>query len=166
MIVSVLGYGYWHSFTHASFYVSLNVESKTDYETTSMPGAELEFLNSNGNVLANGVADKQYNIVHLIHPKYGDCHEVEKMAAFSKEARTSWQVCFGHQSTWIATWISDVDKVNVKYGNCLNQDRPITVTKSESDWYLWWVPHPHIGGKPYANYSSTITINENDCVGN
>jgi hypothetical protein len=164
IIVSVLAFGYWHASTHASFYVSLNIEGGADFRTTFLSEAKVQFLDSKGKVLANGIPDQQYNFVHLIHPTYGDCHEVEKRAAFSKEARTSWQACFERQSAWIAKWIRDVDKVNVKIGNCLIQNRPITVSRSSSDWYLWWVPHPHIGGKPYSDYSSTMTVNEIDCI--
>ena len=165
-ILSILTFGYWHSSTHSSFYVSLNVEGEANNKPLSTPEAKVEFLDSRGIVLANGVPDKQYNFVHLIHPAHGDCQEIEKMAAFSKEAKTSWQECFEHQSVWIAKWIRDVASVNVKYGNCLIQNSPVTISQSRSDWYLWWVPHPHLGGKPYSDYSATIAVNKKDCVEN
>jgi hypothetical protein len=164
VITGILAFGYWHSSTHASFYVSLNVAGEADYRTLVTPEVEIQFLDSKGRVLAQGKRDPQYNFVHLIHPTHGDCHEVEKMAAFSKDARTVWQECFEHQSTWIARWIEDVERVNVAYGNCQIQNRPITIAQSSADWYLWWIPHPHIGGKPYSDYSSTVTVNEGDCV--
>jgi len=166
VILSVLAFGYWHSTTHSSFYVSLNIAAEADSNTPSSPEARVQFLDSRRRVLANGVRDRQFNFVHLIHPAHGDCHEVEKMAAFSKEARTSWQECFEHQSVWIARWIGDVAGVNVKYGDCVVQNSPITISRSRSDWYLWWVPHPHIGGKPYSDYSATIVVDEKDCVEN
>jgi hypothetical protein len=162
--VSVLAFGYWHSSTHATFYATLKVEEITDQRPTFLPEAKIQFLDSNGKILANGVRDQQHNYIHLVHPTYGDCHEVEKMAVFSKEARTSWQACFEHQSVWIAGWIRDVDTVNVKFGNCLIQNSPILVSRSNSDWYLWWVPHPHIGGKPYSDYTSMMRVYEKDCV--
>lgn len=161
VVLSALGYGYWHSSTHASFYVTLNVQGQADREPTSMP--RVEFLDSKGVVLANGVQDAQYNFLHLIHPVHGDCHEVEKIAAFSEEAKTSWQECFEHQSLWIAEWIRDVNKVNVAYDRCLIRNHSIAVSNPSSDWYLWWVPHPHIGGTPYSNYSATINVDEKDC---
>jgi hypothetical protein len=166
VIIGILSFGYWHSTTHASFYVSLNVAGEADYRTLFSPEAKVQFLDSKGRVLANGKRDQQYNFVHLIHPTHGDCHDVEKMAAASKDARTAWQECFEHQSTWIAKWIGDVEKVNVTYGKCLIENRPITISQSNPDWYLWWVPHPHIGGIPYSDYSSTMTILEEDCAEN
>ncbi|MGI9247826.1 MAG: hypothetical protein ACR2QI_02350 [Woeseiaceae bacterium] len=164
VIIGILAFGYWHAISHASFYVSLNVAGEADYRTIPAPEAKIQFLDSKGRVLANGIRDPQYNFVRLIHPKEGDCQEVEKMAAFSKDAKTAWQECFEHQSTWIAKWIKYVEMVNVTYGNCQIRSRPITIAQSNSDWYLWWIPHPHIGGKPYSDYSSTVMVNEEDCV--
>lgn len=159
----ILTYGYWHSITHASFYVSLKAAEASETKTSPTPAGAVEFLSSSGAVLASGVLDRQYNFVRLIHPEQGDCHEVEKMAAFSKEARNSWQECFEHLSVWIATWIRDVKAVNVKYGDCVIQGSPLTISKSRSDWFLWWFPHPHIGGNPYSDYSATISVNKEDC---
>lgn len=166
VILSILTFGYWHSTTHSSFYVNLNVAEEADNKTSSRPETKVQFLDSRGSILANGVRDKQHNFVHLIHPTHGNCHEVEKTAAFSKEARTSWHECFEHQSAWIAKWIENVAKVNVKYGNCVIENSPITISQSRSDWYLWWIPHPHVGGKPYSNYSATIAVDVKACVEN
>lgn len=166
LAMSVLAFGYWHSATHSSLYVSLNVVAGADKKTLTAPEAKIQFLDSRGSVLANGVRDEQFDFVHLVHPTYGDCHEVEKMAAFSTEARSSWQECFEHLSAWIATWVEDVVYVNVKFDNCLVENKPVAISRSRSDWYLWWVPHPHIGGKPYSGYSATIVVDEEDCVEN
>lgn len=159
----ILAYGFWHSRTHSSFYVSLAVAGATEKKPSPAPEGAVEFLDSTATVLASGVLDRQYNFVRLIHPEHGDCHEVEKMAAFSKDARTAWQECFEHQSTWIATWIKRVEAVNVVYGDCLIKNSPLTISQSRSDWFLWWFPHPHIGGTPYSNYSATIKFEKEDC---
>jgi hypothetical protein len=98
----ILGYGYWHSSTHASFYIQLDFKSVNSEKPKTIPKAEILFLDSEGRVLASGISDEQYNYVHLIHPEVGDCHEAEKLASSSKEARESWQECFEHLSTWIS----------------------------------------------------------------
>jgi len=166
LVLGVLAFGYWHATTHSSLYVSLNIAAEADRKALPTLDAEVQFLDSSGNVLANGVRDKQYNFVNLINPAYGDCREVEKAAAFSQQARASWHECFERQSTWIATWIGDVAAVNVKYENCLIKNSPIAISRSSANWYLWWVPHPHIGGKPYSDYSATIVVDAKDCVKN
>ncbi|MDH3305249.1 MAG: hypothetical protein OEM50_08925 [Gammaproteobacteria bacterium] len=166
VILGILAFGYWHATTHSTFYVSLNIAGESGNRKPSQPDVAIQFVDPRGSILAKGVRDKQYGFVRLIHPTQGDCHEVEKLAAFSKEARASWQECFEHQSTWIAKWIADVASVSVKYGNCPVRNSPITISRSGSAWYLWWVPHPHIGGKPYSDYSATMTIDKEDCVEN
>jgi hypothetical protein len=165
IIACVLGYGYWHSSTHASFHIQLQFEDDNREKLEIIPMAEILFLDSEGRMLAKGISDSQYNYVHLIHPEVGDCHEIEKSALSSKEARESWQVCFEHLSTWIPKWASEVRQVHLKDKNCALKSIPVTVSESNSDWFLWWVPHPHIGGKPYSYYSLSITVEEENCVG-
>ena len=89
IIGCILGYGYWHSSTHASFYIQLNF-TEVNKEPKTIPKAQIIFMDSEGRVLAHGISDEQYNFVHLIHPEVGDCHEVEKLASSSKKAKASW----------------------------------------------------------------------------
>lgn len=162
--ICILGYGYWHSATHASFHIQLNFKDITKGDPAIIPEINIHFLDSEGRVLATGISDQQYNYVHLIHPEVGDCHAVEKSAAFSTAGRESWQTCFENLSTWIPTWADAVRQVNLKTQNCYLNNIPVTVSKYNADWYLWWVPHPHIGGKPYTYYSLTITVDEKNCM--
>ena len=163
LVGSILGYGYWHAATHASFYIRLTVTDGNKGKPKPLPKAEITFFDSEGSVLANGISDEHYNYVHLIHPEVGDCHEIEKLAPFSKEARESWQECFEQLSSWISQWAGEVRQVTLKTQNCLWRNIPVTVSESNPDWFLWWVPHPHIGGKPYSYYSLSITVEENNC---
>jgi hypothetical protein len=160
----VLGYGYWHSSTHASFYVQLVFRDRDTVKPKTIPKAKIQFLDAEGHVLANGISDVQYNYVHLIHPEVGDCHEVEKSASSSKKARESWRECFEARSTWIPKWVEKVRQINLKTQNCNLKNVPVTVSKYHSDWFLWWVPLPHIGGKPYSYYSLSIAIQDKNCL--
>jgi hypothetical protein len=163
IIGCILGYGYWHSITHASFHIQLNFKGVTNGKPKTIPKAEIIFLDAEGRVLATGMSDEQYNYVHLIHPEVGDCHEIEKSAPFSEKAGESWQECFEHLSTWVPKWARKVRQVDLKTQSCLWRNIPVTVSENNSDWFLWWVPHPHIGGKPYTYYSLSITVEEDNC---
>ena len=101
----VLAYGYWHTITHASAYIGLDFKTPAKNKQESLPKAEVTFFNSKGDVLANGVSDENYNFIHLIHPKVGDCHEAEKITGSSMESREFWKKCFKQLSTWIPHWI-------------------------------------------------------------
>ena len=60
-------------------------------------------------------------------------------------------------------WAGKVRQVNLKSPICQLENYPVAVSRYNSDWYIWWVPLPHVGGKPYAYYSLNITIDEKDC---
>jgi len=164
VVGSILVYGYWHSVTHASFYVDLQFIKDDSQKPQTMPQAEVLFLDATGRALAKGISDAQYRFIHLIHPEVGDCHEIEMPAFSSKEARKSWQECFEHVATWIPEWAGKVRRVDLKAKDCTIKNMPVAVSKYNSDWYLWWVPLPHVGGKPYTHYSLSIAVEEKNCL--
>lgn len=157
---AVIAYGYWHSITHASVNIDLSLKN-ADHQFLSK--AEVLFMDADGKVLARGVRDEAYDFVHLIHPEAGDCHEVAK-AASAKDSGKLWQQCFGKQSVWIPTWIKEARQVQVVHKNCLSANIPFVLSKYNSEWLLWWVPLPHVGGKPYSNFRSSIMLEEKDCI--
>ena len=160
----VLGYGYWHSETHGAVYFNLEYENRQSVKPGWLAKARVKFKGRNGRVLAEGVRDDELGIVHLIDPETGGCHEIEASAAFSAQARSAWYECFAKQSTWIPGWIDEVRQVQVVHDNCTTTDIPVEIITSNSDWLLWWIPHPHIGGKPYSYYSATIVVKQADCI--
>jgi len=163
LVSAILGYGYWHSATHASFHMQLNFKAADSSTSLKAPETEIRFKDSAGNLLAKGISDKQYGYLHLLHPEVGDCHEVEKTATTSTAGRTAWQECFAHVATWIPQWANEVTHVDLLSSSCQQRDIPVTISRSNSEWSLWWVPLPHVGGKPYSYYSLTLTIDEAEC---
>ena len=156
--IVVLGYGYWHARTHASFHIDMHLLTGPGEKPQDMPNAEITFLDESGKVLALGVSDEKSNFVRLLHPEAGDCHEAAKEAPSSKESRATWQKCFAQQSTWIPKWAKKVNQVDVLYKNKRFEKIPVTVSEYNSEWFLWWVPLPHVGGKPYTYFRATITV--------
>lgn len=159
----ILGYGYWHVSSHGWLYVSLyDVSQKDRYG--SIKNAELVFRSSDGTVLAQGQTDDRYGVVHVSHSEEGYCTERAQNAPFSKEARQAWQECFEKQSAWLMDWIRDVRSVDLRFGDCRLDGIPVQVRESKGDWWLWWVPHPHIGGQPLASFNLSLKINGADCT--
>lgn len=159
----ILGYGFWHSLTHAAFHIQLNFEDHGNKLQKPYPHIEVDFLDAEGQWLAHGVSDEQYSYVHLIHPEAGDCHAVEHSSSIMESGRNAWQVCFEQLSTWIATWGNKVHQVDLKTDRCAWRNIPVSVSRNNPDWMLWWVPHPHIGGKPYTYYRLYLTVDESNC---
>ncbi len=163
LVGGIFGYGYWHAATHASFHVQLDFAAVKGEKSRSIPKTEVNFLDAEEQILAIGKSDEHYGYLKLIHPEVGDCYEKEKAAASSKGARNAWQKCFEHLSTWISRWADEVRGINLKTPECFQQKMPVSLSRAAPDWYLWWVPLPHVGGKPYSYYSLTISIDEQNC---
>jgi len=158
----VLGYGYWHSSTHGSAYIDLTMKSSNGTGKEDLANAEILFLDSDDNFLAKGIRDEKHTFVHLIHPTVGNCQEVAKTPS-SVESRQLWQECFAKQSVWIPKWINNVSQVQIKHKNCLSGKIPAVPSKHNSEWLLWWIPLPHVGGKPYSFFRLNIIIEDTDC---
>ena len=53
---------------------------------------------------------------------------------------------------------------DVKFAQCELKGVPAISQKSNGDWWLWWVPLPHIGGKPLTYYSMFIHVDGINCA--
>ncbi|HET6756905.1 MAG TPA: hypothetical protein VFH21_04760 [Burkholderiales bacterium] len=158
---AVLAYGYWHAETHGTLYVSLiDLSERNRYQPVLH--AELSFMDASGQVLAKAKSEAPYGTVYLSEPAQYSCREFEQQASFSQEARDGWNQCFQKQSRWLANRAPEIKSVIVKTGSCL-LNLPVTISKY-GDWWLWWVPLPHVGGTPYTNYSISIAIDVANCA--
>jgi hypothetical protein len=123
-----------------------------------MPLAKVVFFDIEGKTLAEGVSDEKYHYVHLLHPEVGDCYELESAATTSRSGRTAWQECYAILATWIPGWVDKVHSVDVSHEGKLYEKVPVKLNTYNSEWLLWWVPLPHVGGKPYTYYSTRISL--------
>jgi hypothetical protein len=158
-----LGYGYYQAATHGWLYINLLDTSVKPY-AANVHNAELRLLDRDGKLLANAKSDDKFGVVRLIHPEAGDCAAVEQDAPSSSEARNRWQNCFQILSTWLVGWADEIRSADVKFAECELKGWPATLHKSNGDWWLWWVPLPHIGGKPLTYYSMSIYIDGRNCA--
>ena len=161
----VLGYGYYHTVTHGWMNVNL-VDASQKQDTGNIRDAEIRLLDGDGKLLANAKSDHQYGVVRLIHPEAGDCSAEERKASSSPAGQDNWQKCFGTLSTWLVRWAGQVRFAEVKLANCDLKRVPVTVDESRDDWWLWWVPLRHIGGKPITYFSVSISVDGANCVTN
>ena len=160
--IAVLGYGYWFAATHGSLYVWLT--DVTDRRNQRpVDGAKLSFLGPSGEVLAEAASMPPYGTVYLSSPPEYSCHEVEQRAPFSTEGRLDWDRCFERQSRWIPSWIERVRSVDLRVDSCVIRGLPVRAAKSTGDWWIWWVPLPHVGGKPYTMFSMTVELDRTRC---
>ncbi len=125
--------------------------------------AKLALFDSAHRLLAEGSTDGRFGIVRFFHPELGSCEEEESAAPFSEEGRARWDECFSAQSRWQSKWAPRVKYLDLHFANCGLTNVRISLSESKSDWWLWWVPMRHIGGVPYANFSTTVSVDAKTC---
>jgi len=158
----VLGYGYYHAATHGALYISL-VDSSVKPYSGNIRNAVVRLFDSDGKFLAEGKSDHRYGVIRLIHPEVGDCAAAEENATSSSTARDAWQQCFETISQWVVGWVDRIRSADVKFETCDIKALPVAIRKSR-DWWLWWVPLPHVGGKPYTYFNLSINVDGTDCL--
>ena len=87
VIGCILGYGYYHSKTHGTLHVQIDRQGSNANEPASFPDTEILFQDAEGNLLATGTSDTNYNFIHLMHPEIGDCRDAKRAASSSSDTR-------------------------------------------------------------------------------
>ena len=157
----VLAYGFWHVSTHGWLDMQIRNIAEPNYQTVK--DAEITFLDASGNILAAGKSDHIYGVVYLKHPEIGYCVEEESAAPYSARDREQWRICYENQSKWIIDWAGKVKYIDLKFDACSLKQVPVSVRKSRGDWWLWWVPLPHMGGKPETSFHINVRIDLPGC---
>ena len=155
LALGVLGYGWWHSATHATFNVTLrDVAAKDKFGPVT--GARLAFLDETGKVLATAKTDETYGVVWASHPVMGYCGPNLPQAAYA--------TCFRAHAEWLLTWVPLATRVNIVIGDCRIERAPIRFEAYRDSMWTWWIPLPHVGGTPYTHFNAFLQINSETCA--
>jgi len=156
LVAGVLGYGYWHTSTHATIHVTLSDAAAPKETYGRVSSVQLAFLDAAGKVLATGKTDEKYGVVWVTHPVAGYCGPDLAPAAY--------RVCFDAHAVWLLTWVPHVRLVSVAVGNCRLERVPLRFSAYRDSMWTWWIPLRHIGGTPYTNYSAYLEVNSKTCA--
>lgn len=158
----LLAYGYSYASSHGA--LSMFVDDISDPQRSHpIVPVELSFLDASGAVLATAAGTDPSGGIFLTSPQEYACHAVEERAAFDAVAREAWQRCFEAQSRWVPTWIRRARSVDVRTARCSLPRVPLSFAEYRGDWWLWWAPLRHGGGKPYTLYSVSLQIDDSAC---
>jgi hypothetical protein len=166
--VIALSWGYWHSQTHAS--LNLRVEDyglKTDNLAYGTPhGVTLRFLGPAKEQLAVARSVEPLGYILAIHPKseIGNCEHRGIRTTASQSSQSGYAKCYAEYSAWASEWAPLVRRAHVAVGTCELHDLPVTIYTSNADWWLWWVPLPHIGGVPRRYFDFVVKIDSRACA--
>jgi len=162
IVVAVLGYGYWRAWSRAN--ISMIVSDMSG-GPNSVPAfvAELTLRDAAGRLLAKGRSSARFGSVSFAHPQHGSCDAEEASAATSTEGRAQWDRCIGEKFRWQAGWVKEVSSLDIEFAQCRVAGIPLTLRQGRADWWLWWVPLPHIGGDPLTDFSAKILLDSVPC---
>jgi hypothetical protein len=115
------------------------------------------FVDGAGRVVAEAALEPPQGLPRWIGPagEAVDCRpQLERQA---------WQHCFAAQSRWMARWAPAVVAARVTLARC-TVDRVPVQRRTSSDWWLWWVPLPHVGGTPSAYHALELHLDSARCA--
>lgn len=154
MLGAAAAYGWWHAATHATFEVQLVYKPEPGI-ASRMRNGQLEFLDSDGAVLARASIDTRRGVVWLAHPEQGQCGP-----AIEAEARVA---CFRAQAEWIPQWAERVRNANVALERCSAANVPVNLYTRRDNRVLWWLPLANTRGRPYTRHIATVNVNQRLC---
>jgi hypothetical protein len=161
VVAGALAWGYWHAWTHA--YLTLRVDDyglRTDKLIYDSPhGVRLSYLDGAGQVLAAARSVEPAGYVLAIHPDpaIGDCSRYEN-------SQQDYGRCYAQYARWAAQWAPGVRRADATIGACELRNLPVAVRDSNPEWFLWWVPLPHIGGVPHRYVELVVRVNTKTCA--
>ena len=155
----VLGYGAWRAHRHASVWLNVNDHAgrTPSQRWAGVTDGSVTFRDAAGQVIAQALLEPPRGLPRWTGPA-GDA--VDCPPQLSGEA---WQTCYARQSRWMARWAPRVHDASVAVGRC-SIDRVPVQRRSSGDWWLWWVPLPHVGGTPSGHHDLELHLDSRLCA--
>lgn len=161
----VLAYGYWYSRGRADVHLRVDDYAlRTAGIAYGTPhGVSLSLRDRSNQVLAVARSVEPHGYILAVHPDsaIGNC-QPEGTGALTPRARDAYAACYQQYSRWSASWAARVHSADVTVGSCELRGVPVAVSRS-SDWLLWWVPLPHVGGLPRQYFDFSVALDSHAC---
>jgi len=154
LFTGLAGYGWWHASTHATFSLTLRDAAAKGF--VQLKGAQLAFHDESGRVLARGKTDEQYGVAWVSHPAAGFCGPDLAPAAY--------RPCFRAHAEWLPGWVPRVQSVSIVTPRCRIERAPLHFSASRESAWTWWIPLPHVGGRPYTNFHAFLQVDGENCA--
>ena len=167
LMAFVLAWGYWHSLNHASLQLRVDDYSlKSESQAYGAPhGVILVFRDDAHAPLAIARSVEPIGFILAIHPsaEIGNCQHRNGPPS-GHASPGDYAACYEQYSAWSATWAPRVRSADVSAGSCALREVPVAVRVSNTEWLLWWVPLPHVGGLPRQYVELTVAIDSRACA--
>jgi hypothetical protein len=164
-VAAALGWGAWRAHTHVSLALAVRdlAGRNASRAWTDVHTAVVLLRDADGRSLAEAVLTPPYGLANYIGPEGAvDCRVDEDRVAKTGVTR-DWRACFEDQTRWFARWADRAASARVLVGRCTIEAVPVW-RQSSSDWLLWWVPLPHVGGTPLRYMALTLSVDSARCA--
>jgi len=164
----VFGWGYWYSINHA--YLQLRVDDyalKSERLIYGAPHNVTLVLRDDANAqLATARSVEPAGYILAVHPSadIGNCEHRSNRPSSSTGSQGDYAKCYELYSAWSAAWAPRVRRADVTVGSCELRGVPVTVHDTNSEWLVWWVPLPHVGGFPRKYFDFSVAIDSRACA--
>ena len=154
-------WGYWYSIRHAS--LNLRVDDYGLNSPTQLYGVPhnvtLVLRDASNHELAAARSIDPLGYILAVHPDaaIGNCEHLNQRPAGEFAA------CYERYSRWSAGWAASVRRADVEVAGCEVRGVPVAIERSNTEWPLWWVPLPHVGGLPRQYFGFVIAIDSRAC---
>lgn len=169
VLAFVAGYGWaiWHVLTHSAIHImvhdyGLATESRLYGDP---PDVQLQLLDGAGRMVANArtVESERYFVVVHPDPAIADCRRYEGGGATAAAGQMTYRDCYKKLSRWASQWATSVSATRFASPTCSIASVPARVQSDLGEWWLWWVPNPHIGGTPYRYVTIEFDVDTRTC---
>lgn len=166
--VIVVAWGYWYSINHAALSVLVDDYAlKTERQAFGVPhGVALTFRDKSGAAIAVASSVEPQGFILAVHPNaaIGNCQPSLKPRTAGDSSQSNYSECYEDYSKWVSSWAPRVHDADVVVGICRLEHVSVGVRTTNSEWWQWWVPLPHIGGLPRKYFEFAISIDSRACV--
>jgi len=154
----VLGYGAWRAHTHADVWLQVKDHAGRTPQRLWREATQARLLlrDAHGRSLVEATLEPPHGLPRYTGPAGA---AVDCPAALGP----AWHTCWQRQSRWIAQWAPRVVDARVDLGACVIEQVPV-VRRVDGDWWLWWLPLPHVGGSPVSHYGIDLHVDSARCA--
>lgn len=164
----VLAWGYWHALGHAHLHLRVDDHAlKSAHVLYGSPhDVHLTLRDRAGGLLAVAQSVEPQGYILAVHPdaSIGNCERRDGPGVAVQAPPGGYAACYQRYSAWFAEWVPRVHSADVVVGACALRGVPVVVHRSNSEWLLWWVPLPHVGGLPRQYFELSLAIDSRACT--
>jgi hypothetical protein len=155
---ALMAYGYWHVNAHGWLHFAAR-----DHRERSAPrpitSTGISLLDDAGTELARLVTDERHGVGFIASPKEYIC-DSPRGPSMPHQERLA---CLRKQARWVMTWARKARYARLGLGACSFSALPVAVGEYTESWLIWWVPLPHVFGRPYTLFNISLDVDGGTC---